>query len=76
MNEAATNWTGMMVDPTRFFTPQQLVDRWAGAVTVETLANWRAKGVGPRFTKIGSRVRYSRDAVLEYETANQVGGDA
>jgi len=29
-------------------------------VSVGTLANWRSAGIGPRFVKVGHRVRYRR----------------
>ena len=50
-----------------FLTPAQLAERWGGAVTVGTLANWRANSKGPKFTKFGSRVRYRLSDVLAYE---------
>lgn len=55
---------------TNYLTPQELVLRWNGAVTTGTLANWRNKGKGPDYTKFGSRVRYSLDAVVKYEEQN------
>lgn len=53
-----------------FLTPQQLCQRWGNAVTPETLANWRAKGRGPAYTKVGARVRYPLAAVIAYEQQN------
>ncbi len=53
-----------------YLTPQQLVQRWNGAVTTGTLANWRGKGRGPSFTKLGKTVRYPMAEVLAYEAAN------
>lgn len=55
-----------------YFTPAELVTRWNGAVTLGTLANWRAgtKKRGPAFTKVGGRVRYPVQAVLDYEAKN------
>lgn len=44
--------------PAENLTPAEVVQRWNGAVTVGTLANWRAQGKGPGFVKLGSRVRY------------------
>lgn len=35
-------------------------------VTVETLANWRYLGRGPKYTKAGGRVRYRWDDVEEW----------
>lgn len=52
-----------------FLTPTDLVARWGGAVTIGTLANWRSKGRGPSFVKIGSRVVYRVADVTAYETA-------
>jgi hypothetical protein len=56
----------------RFLTPAQLVERWEGAVTTGTLANWRSQEPprGPSFQKFGSRVRYPIEAVEKYERAN------
>lgn len=56
-----------------YLTPQELVQRWNGAVTTGTLANWRNQGKGPDYMKFGSRVRYSIISVVEYEKANMIG---
>ena len=37
-----------------------------------TLAEWRCKGTGPRFIKLGNRVRYSLAALAEYTEAHTV----
>lgn len=58
----------------RFLTPGQLVERWAGAITIGALANWRARGRGPSFIKIGGRVCYRLADVLAFERANHAGG--
>jgi hypothetical protein len=34
--------------------------RYLGGLAVQTLARWRVEGRGPRFFKLGSRVRYDR----------------
>lgn len=53
-------------DPPRMFlTPQELADYWAMAT--HTLANWRAQGIGPHFTKVGARILYAVDDVIRYE---------
>jgi len=36
-----------------------------------TLARWRCDGKGPRFIKLGNRVRYSLAAIEEWEKANE-----
>lgn len=35
-----------------------------------TLAEWRCKGTGPRFCKLGNRVRYSPAALAEWVEAH------
>lgn len=51
----------------QYLTPNELAARYKGSITVRTLANWRSTGNGPRFTKIGGRVLYPVDAVIEWE---------
>lgn len=51
-------------------TPQQLADRWH--TTTGSLAQQRYRGVGPTFTRIGSRtIRYAMSDVLAYEEAQR-----
>lgn len=52
---------------TNFLTPEELVQRYKGTISVKTLANWRTKGGGPEYTKIGGKIMYSLDAVLAWE---------
>ena len=59
----------MQVD-TPFLTPRQLTDRWRGAITTGTLANWRSKGLGPNYVKLGGRVVYQLDQVEAWEAQN------
>lgn len=35
-------------------------------VPVNTLNDWRSKGRGPKFVKLGRSVYYRRDAILDY----------
>lgn len=35
----------------------------------QTLANWRCQGVGPRYVKLGARVRYRRTDVEAFVRA-------
>ncbi len=44
--------------------------------TVDALAQDRYRRRGIPYVKIGGRVRYLRDDVLGYLTANRIGGDA
>ncbi len=46
----------------------QLADRWH--ISPRTLEQWRWRGVGPRYLKIGARVIYPFDHVEDYETKN------
>jgi hypothetical protein len=48
-------------------TPQALVERWQGSITLVTLATWRSRKLGPRYIKIGGRVLYPLDGVEEWE---------
>lgn len=55
----------------RHFTPAELAERLC--CSPATLAEWRCKGVGPRFIKFGlskqARVRYSEAEVEAWERA-------
>lgn len=53
-------------------TPPQLVARWAGAVPLKTLANWRNKRKGPPFRKFGRKVLYPLDLLVEWESKQTV----
>jgi hypothetical protein len=48
-------------------TPQQLADRWGQMVSARTLANWRCRGAGPAYVKVGSRVFYRMADIFRYE---------
>lgn len=50
-----------------YLTPYLLHKRWGGAISPKTLANWRAKQTGPRWSKIGGRVVYAMQDVVDYE---------
>ena len=47
----------------------ELSDRWN--VSHRTLEQWRWKGIGPRYLKIGGRVLYCLEDVEEYEAAHR-----
>ncbi|MGN7100189.1 helix-turn-helix transcriptional regulator [Ralstonia holmesii] len=59
-----------------FLTPDQLVERWAGAVSKGTLANWRQQKRGPAYMKLGAKVRYPPAQVEAWEAANTKLGEA
>ena len=55
---------GMMKE---YLTPEDVVLRYQGKITVRTLANWRSSGVSPPFTKVGGRILYPFRELLEWE---------
>jgi hypothetical protein len=52
---------------TQYLTPAELVARYKATITIRTLANWRSTGEGPRYTKVGGRVLYPVEAVIDWE---------
>lgn len=48
-------------------TIDELVERWKGLIKRQTLANWRSKGQGPSYQKIGGRVLYPLTEIERYE---------
>ena len=56
-----------MTDAT-ILTPEELSARYNRRVSIKTLANWRSKGDGPAFTKVGGRVFYRLPDVLDWES--------
>lgn len=48
-----------------WLTPKQVSESTQFAVG--TLANWRTLGVGPAWEKRNGRIRYSEDAVREWQ---------
>ncbi|WP_052314626.1 hypothetical protein [Nocardia thailandica] len=51
-----------------YATPDELSARWS--VPLDSLAHQRYSGTGPKFLKIGRRVRYRWADILEYESRN------
>ena len=41
-----------------YLTPEEVTERFRGAISTGTLANWRAMRVGPAFVKIGKSIVY------------------
>lgn len=56
-----------IMESTGYLTPDELCARYKGTINARTLANWRASGDGPAFTKIGGRVLYPVAAVEKWE---------
>lgn len=57
-----------------FFTPVELSERYKGKITPRTLANWRSSGTGPPFTKVGGRILYGVNDILDWERKRTVQG--
>lgn len=53
------------IETQEHMTPEQLAVRYS--VHTGTLANWRTRGCGPRYIKIGKQVLYAREDVLRWE---------
>ena len=59
-----------------FITPEALIERYKGRISIKTLANWRTKGGGPSYTKIGGKIMYPLSAVLTWEHLRTYGSTA
>lgn len=57
---------------TSYLTPAQVAARYEGRISVRTLANWRWSGTGPLFTRVGGRILYAEDKLMEWENRNTV----
>jgi hypothetical protein len=56
----------------KYLSAAEVVQRWGGAVTTGTLANWRTQGKGPPFVKLGSKVRYPVAPLEAWEAEHMV----
>lgn len=56
----------------KFLSAAEVSQRWGGAVSTGTLANWRTKKKGPPYQKLGSKVRYPVAQLEEWEAANMI----
>ncbi|MCI4660339.1 MAG: helix-turn-helix domain-containing protein [Neomegalonema sp.] len=50
-------------------TQKQLAERWR--MSPRTLEQWRWRGVGPKYLKLGGRVLYRVEDVVSFENARQ-----
>ncbi|QPB08648.1 helix-turn-helix domain-containing transcriptional regulator [Burkholderia phage Mica] len=58
--------------PKKFLSAAEVSQRWDGAVSTGTLANWRTQKKGPPYQKLGSKVRYPIVQLEAWEHANLV----
>lgn len=56
--------------PERYLRAEELAERWD--TTTKTLANWRSRGQGPAYVKLGMSVRYALADVEAHERAGRV----
>ena len=56
----------------KYLTPPEVVERFRGAVTESTLAQWRHKKTGPGYTKIGSKILYPLNEIEKWEEEKNV----
>lgn len=55
-----------------FLTPAEVSARYSGRISVRTLSNWRNLGSGPPYTKLGGKVLYPLERLVEWERRNTV----
>jgi hypothetical protein len=53
-------------------TPEEVAE-YLRDIPVKTLAEWRSRGIGPAYMKIGRYVRYRWSDVLAWEETRRVG---
>lgn len=74
MNSLTKEGNGQTEGVELFYSPLDLVERYKGRVTLRTLANWRSTGISPPYTKIGGRILYPVDRLIEWEKSRTVQG--
>lgn len=57
----------------QYLTPEQVAERYQ--LSEATVKEWRYKRIGPKFLRLGKRVRYSVKALEEWEQQREAGGD-
>ncbi len=55
-------------------TENQLAERWG--VSIKTLQDWRRKGTGVAYLKLGKAIRYPHEIVEKFEAEHMIGGAA
>lgn len=56
----------------QYLTPEEVVDRYRGTMSIRTLANWRSMRTGPKFLKIGKAVLYDEADLDAWDERNAV----
>ena len=58
--------------PGPYLTPEEVVRRYRGEISVGTLRNWRCKRIGPTYVKVGKGVLYSIADLDRWDRINTV----
>ncbi len=76
MNAADGGEADELADELRanLLTPEQVVARYRGAVTIDTLERWRHFKTGPAYRRIGRLVFYHTADLFSWEKANGIAG--
>lgn len=56
----------------RYLTPDEVVERYRGMVSIRTLANWRSLRQGPKYLRCGKAVLYDEDELDAWDHRNTV----
>ena len=55
-----------------YLTPEELSERYRGAVSLDTLRNWRSQRIGPSFVKVGKSVLYPVVELERWDKGNMI----
>jgi hypothetical protein len=58
-------WVDQMTK--EFLTPHEVAARYNETISVRTLANWRSSKNSPPYVKVGGRVLYPIEKLIEWE---------
>ena len=57
-----------------YLTPKEVSERYGGQLSVGTLANWRSAGISPPYIKLGGKIVYEEQALIEWEEKRTCSG--
>ncbi|WP_244840118.1 helix-turn-helix domain-containing protein [Mesorhizobium sp. 131-2-5] len=56
----------------KYFTPEEVIERYRDAISLGTLRNWRSMRIGPAFVKIGKSILYPVSELDIWDQKNTV----
>ncbi|MEC5291756.1 helix-turn-helix domain-containing protein [Aurantimonas sp. C2-6-R+9] len=56
----------------KYLTPEEVAERYRGAITIGTLRNWRSMRIGPAYVKVGKSVLYPVNEIEAWDQKNIV----